>query len=642
VANLNPNSKRPPSHSPRRSRRRDVRHTPVQLASVAIIASTALFVPWLIQNIDLTHPFTSIPFICSFVYLVVQIHVTIINNWYWGRAKVLLMPIGREPYVGVIIPTCGEPTEMVYQTLISVINQDWPIERLIIIVSDDAPAGSMAYMTRTLGRSNPELSIRYHVPPKHGSPERRGEAKAGNLNSALDYLRCEFPFVELVETRDADDLVGDPFFLRRTVAVIHDDPQVAYVQTIKECHVSPGDPFNNQEQLFYRGVMKGRHAANALFPCGSGLVWRRAALEDINDFPTWNLVEDFQSGVEALKRGWHSAYVPIVGATAQHAPEDLGNVIKQRGTWALDTVRLLIWRSLKGMTIRQRLQFLDMSMFYFQGFPTIILWITSIALVIQGEQPVASSSTEYMIHFLPYVTAVEVFIWTMSKEARVKNIMAFRRMWYGLTFVYMKAFCLALLYGPNRKPIYRVTRKRNIARWYWKETIPHFVLLGIIATAITYGCRVHGVTNVLRPDTLYWLAITSFALGAFIPLGWYGVDIRGKMRSRLGRHRSSGPSLDDPASMAYQAHLLRADATASALEMLASLSAAQSMTQAPTPHIRRPARRLHADATASALEMLASLSAAQCMTPSPGVRVRAARTQPHISSTNLSGAMRAP
>jgi cellulose synthase (UDP-forming) len=603
VANQKRRSQQPPSHSPRRSPRREACHIPVQLASIAIIISTALFVPWLVLNIDMTHPFTSIPFICSFLYLVLQIHVTIINNWHWGRARVLLTPIGHEPYVGVIVPTCGEPPIMVYQTVMSIINQDWPIERLIIVVSDDAPTDSMAYMTSTMGQRNPGLTIRYHMPPKRGSAERRGEAKAGNLNSALDYLRYEFPFIELVETRDADDLVGDRSFLRRTVAVIRDDPQVAFTQTIKECHVSPGDPFNNQEQLFYRGVMKGRHSANALFPCGSGLVWRRAALEDIGDFPAWNLVEDFQSGVEALKRGWRSAYVPIVGATAQHAPEDLGNVIKQRGTWALDTVRLLVWRSLKGMTFRQRLQFLDMAMFYFQGFPTLILWVTSIVLVIQGEQPVVSSPAEYMVHFLPYVTAVEVFIWTMSKEARVGNTLTFRRMWYGLTFVYMKAFCLALLYGPNRKPTYRVTRKRNITRWYWKETVPHLALLGIIAAAIVYGCDVHGVTNVLRPDTLYWLAITSFALGAFIPLGWHGVDIRGKMRFRLGRAHSSGPSLGGPAFMPDQAHLLRVDAAASALEVLASLSAAQSMTQAPTPHTRVPAARTRSLSSSASLSV---------------------------------------
>ena len=305
-------SQRPRQHrpSPRHVKKS---HRPVQLASIAIIISAVWFAPWLVMNIDMTHPLSSVPFVCAFLYLVFQIHVSIINNWRWTRAKAMLIPIGHEPYVAVIVPTCGEPIAMVHQTLKSIITQDWPAERLILIVSDDASSDAMAHMTHALSRNNPELSVRYHRPPKHGSPDRRGEAKAGNLNSALDVLRYEFPFVQFVETRDADDLVGDPSFLRRTVAVFCDDPKVAFTQTIKECYVSPGDPFNNLEQLFYRGVMKGRHDANAMFPCGSGLVWRLAALEEIGGFPSWNIVEDFQSGVEALKRGWRGAYVPIVG-----------------------------------------------------------------------------------------------------------------------------------------------------------------------------------------------------------------------------------------------------------------------------------------------------------------------------------------
>lgn len=52
---------------------------------------------------------------------------------------------------------------------------------------------------------------------------------------------------------------------------------------------------------------------------GSGVVWRRRALDDIGDFPAWNLVEDLQSGVEALRRAWRGAYVTIIGAVGQTA-----------------------------------------------------------------------------------------------------------------------------------------------------------------------------------------------------------------------------------------------------------------------------------------------------------------------------------
>ena len=69
---------------------------------------------------------------------------------------------------------------------------------------------------------------------------------------------------------------------------------------------------------------------------------------------------DLQSGVEALRRGWRGLYLPIVGAVGQVAPEDVPNVYKQRGTWAVDTVRLMFWGDQRGMTLRQRAHFVSM------------------------------------------------------------------------------------------------------------------------------------------------------------------------------------------------------------------------------------------------------------------------------------------
>ena len=190
------------------------------------------------------------------------------------------------------------------------------------------------------------MGVVYHEPPPRDAPGRHGAAKAGNLNSALELVLSWFPSVEHVETRDADDEVGTHNFLRHTIGQLEFDKRLAFVQTVKEAQVSAGDPFVNLDGQFYRCQMLSRNFANAGLPCGSGLVWRREALDAIGGFPTWNLVEDLQSGVEALRRGWRGRYLTIVGAVGQHSPEDVANVFKQRGTWAIDTVRLVIWGNL--------------------------------------------------------------------------------------------------------------------------------------------------------------------------------------------------------------------------------------------------------------------------------------------------------
>lgn len=514
-------------------------HGVVQLAIVVVVVCAAWFVPWLILNADFTRPFLVVPFIAAFLYLIFQAHVSMVNSWQWKSAPALAVRRGDEPVVAIVVPTCGEPSEMVRRTLTSVLSQDWPTESLILVVSDDAASEGMAAMTSSLARCYPTAIIHYHRPPVRGSAWRCGEAKAGNLNSVLDFLDVEHPDVEYIETRDADDEVGHALFLRRTLGALMDDQRIAFTQTIKECRVDEGDPFNNQEQLFYRGVMLGRHAANAVFPCGSGVVWRRRALKDIGGFPSWNLVEDLQSGVEALRRGWRGVYVPIVGARAQHAPQDLANVYQQRGTWALDTMRLLIWGSMRGMNLRQRLQFFDMGLFYCQGFPMMVLIVTSVGYVIQGAQPVIATPGEYMLHFVPYLLSVELFVWAMSAEARVENYFAWRRMSNGMMLLNMWAVTMAIVYGRHGKPVYRVTRKADIGppEWYWTKTLPHLLIVAIVLAAVGYGALVHGIHSVLRPDIIYWLMSSMVAFGAFVPLGWYGVNpwqyILSKVRSPI-------------------------------------------------------------------------------------------------------------
>ena len=283
-----------------------------------------------------------------------------------------------------------------------------------------------------------------------------------------------------METRDCDDELGSTAFLREVIGQLASDERLAYVQTIKESQVSAGDPFNNREAMFYRGQMLSRNAANATFPCGSGVVWRRAALEDIGLFPTWNLVEDLQSGVEALRRGWHGRYLPIVGAMGQHSPEDVPNVYKQRGTWAIDTVRLMVWGDLRGLSVRQRAQFYELLGYYLHSF-TVLVYVPSIIGALLGYVPFRASGQSFLVHMLPIVLATEAWLLAINRPYNdrrrrqrhpVRELWRVRIIWSGMAPVFMKASLQAILGGPNRKPVYKVTRKHDDPRWHWGHTLP--------------------------------------------------------------------------------------------------------------------------------------------------------------------------
>jgi cellulose synthase (UDP-forming) len=422
---------------------------------------------------------------------------------------------------------------MVLRTVLSVLDQDYPADRVRIVVSDDAhnPA---------LRAALEGLDVIYHEPPPRHAPGRDGAAKAGNLNSALAHVLERFPGVGYIETRDADDEVGTENFLRHTVGQLEADDRLAFVQTIKEAQVSAGDPFVNLDGQFYRSQLLSRNAANAAFPCGSGLVWRRPALEEIGGFPTWNLVEDLQSGIEALRRGWRGCYLTIVGAVGQHSPEDVANVFKQRGTWAIDTVRLMIWGNLRGLTLRQRLQFSETLLFYLHSF-TVLVYVPCTALACLGYLPLTASGVSCLLHLLPYALAAELRLVILNQpfadrrrrqRSPVRALWRLKLMWLGLAPVYIVACCKAVLGGPRRKPIYRITRKDTEVRWYWRETLPHVILAVLIPLAFAIALVTSRLPSLpLLLTTGYWGMLNTAALAGFVARGWFGTTPLRALRS---------------------------------------------------------------------------------------------------------------
>ena len=500
-------------------------HWLVRGAGVAYLISAAIYLPWLFTSLNRHLPWLAWPFLIANLFTIVTTLLSIVNHWWRAVPPPRPLARGGEPTVGIIIPCCGEPVGMILRTVTSVLEQDWPRERMLIVVSDDGHDAALAEAVSS-------LPVLYHSPPPRFAPGRDGAAKAGNLNSAVSMLIAGHPDLRYIETRDCDDELGSNGFLRQVLGQLEHDERLAYVQTIKESQVSAGDPFNNREAMFYRGQMLSRNAANATFPCGSGVVWRRAALEDIGLFPTWNLVEDLQSGVEALRRGWNSCYLPIVGAVGQHSPEDVPNVYKQRGTWAIDTVRLMIWGNLRGLNVRQRAQFYELLCYYLQSF-TVLVYVPSIVGALLGYVPFSASGGSFLVHMLPIVLATEAWLLAINRPYNdrrrrqrnpIRELWRVRIIWSGMAPVFIKASVQAILGGPNRKPVYKVTRKHDDPRWHWGHTLPQTsVLLAVIFTlvyALQNGTLPH--LTLLIPF-VYWGGLYVALFAGFVARSWYGV-----------------------------------------------------------------------------------------------------------------------
>ncbi len=534
-----------------------MRNWAIRLAGIALLLASVWYIPWMLVSLNVGALWLALPFAGANLLVATSVFVTLVNNWFRVAPPLQFTQEGDEPVVAVIIPTSGEPVTMVARTIQSVLHQKWPIERLRMVVSDDAHSPEIAALVEAIQHEHRNMVLLYHEPPRRGTAERRGEAKAGNLNSALDVVVRYWHDVAYIETRDADDEVGNWDFLRLCVNQLETDPRTAYVQTIKEARVSKGDPFANQNGLFYRGVMLARHHANAVIPCGSGLVWRKEALLDIGGFPTWNLVEDLQSGVEALRRGWRGVYVPIVGAIGQHAPEDIPNVYKQSGTWAIDTMRLFFWGNMRGLNIRQRLQFLELGLFYLQSFAVLTILVTLSISLCTHDYPLTTTALAYTVHFWPFALGIELFLATLNGRQPYEALLRQREMWTGLAPIFAWACVRALAYGPRRKPVYRVTRKVHQFDWYWRETLPQSLLLALLLGSVGYGLLSGSLISAFDVGSAYWALFYATFLFGFVRKGWFGMRKRPQRQEQAAQGDATATAAvahaaaEQPAMTAY-------------------------------------------------------------------------------------------
>jgi cellulose synthase (UDP-forming) len=85
-------------------------------------------------------------------------------------------------------------------------------------------------------------------------------------------------------------------------------------------------------------VQPARDADGCAVAVGSAIIYRRSALDAIGGFAAWNVVEDLSTGYQLNCAGYQVRYVERALSIGL-APTDLANIYKQRGTWAIDTLR---------------------------------------------------------------------------------------------------------------------------------------------------------------------------------------------------------------------------------------------------------------------------------------------------------------
>ena len=408
-----------------------------RLLAIATVAAGLIYVIWLFFALNPHHPWMGGAFVAAEIACLLLFVIASFTVWRLRYKPLEGLALGQAPSVDIFVTACGEPLAVVQRTLRAASAIEWPGERTVYVLDDgdseqiEAEALAHGFVYRSRRRSNVPLE----------------GAKAGNLNYGLAHTEGE-----LILVLDADQ-VADPRILHALAGYMR-FPGVGFIQSRQSYLVPEGDPFFNLDRVFYEAVQLGYDDRDNAISCGSGVLYRRAALADIGGFASWNLVEDLTTSFELHSHGWKSFYYAHVVSIGL-APAEIWGVYRQRGQWALDTMRLFFWDNplfKRGLTWQGRMSYLVIPFTYLcAGFIFPFLFMIPIWTYLTGGSVLADSEIEFVAFRGFYFLVMAFALRTLFRRQETGRQF---QMLVGLFPVYLWGTFRALIYPPSRHPRY--------------------------------------------------------------------------------------------------------------------------------------------------------------------------------------------
>jgi cellulose synthase (UDP-forming) len=312
-------------------------------------------------------------------------------SWSYNHRSPPPAPLGLS--VDVLVPTYREPLWIIRRTLIAARDIAYPHGTLVLDDGNRAEIRALAA----------ELGIRYAA---------RGEnlhAKAGNLNFGLG-LSC----ADFVAVFDADH-IAVPHALHLLLGFF-DDPSVGLVQTPQDYYNVDAFQYVNarggralwHDQSFFYGIAQAcKDSFNAASCVGTGVVYRRSALDAIGGIPTATMTEDMHTSLRMQQAGLLVVYCNESIAFGI-AASDLREYCKTRHRWAHGNIRVATLERVafdRRLTLRQRLGYLGLVAIYLEGWQQLLLMTIPIGALLLGWAPFQISILNVLVVLLfPFVS----------------------------------------------------------------------------------------------------------------------------------------------------------------------------------------------------------------------------------------------
>ncbi len=402
------------------------------------------------------------------------------------------------PTVDVYVPTYNEDLDIVRQTVLAAMSMDYPSAKLNVYILDDGK--------RPAFREFAELAGCGYIARADNS-----HAKAGNLNHALQVTNGEF-----IAVFDCDH-IPTRAFLQMSLGWLRRDKNMALLQTPHhfytpdpfEKNLAPGESVPNEGNMFYGLVQPGNDFWNASFFCGSCAILRRSALESIGGFAVQTVTEDAHTALRLQRHGWNTGYLNLPLA-AGLATERLSAHIGQRARWARGMMQILRLDNPlfgRGLTLPQRLCYLNAMLHFLFPLPRIIFLTSPLAYLLLGQNIITASPVDIVAYAGPHV------VHSIATNSRLQRF--WRHSFWSEVYETVLALPLVrptttALISPNRGKFNVTAKGTIIEKDYWDlhSLRPNLILCGLLVAGLLHG--VYGM--ITEPDTT--LAFQAFLLNS--------------------------------------------------------------------------------------------------------------------------------
>lgn len=409
-----------------------------------------------------------------------------------------LPPIASfHPSVDVYITVAGEPIEVIASTVTACRDMDYPNHKVYILNDGYVAHKENWKEVEELAEKLGVQCITRKVP---------SGAKAGNINNALKHTDGD-----LITIFDAD-MVPHKDFLTTTVPYFYQE-WMGFVQSPQYYKNNTQNIITqaswDQQELFFGPIMRGKDKDNTVFICGTNVVIRRVALDEVGGMYEKSITEDVLTSLLIHQNKWISHFLPKVLAEGL-APQDMMSYYKQQFRWAVGSLAIVFNENpffKRGLTMMQKLQYFTSAFFYINGVFVFIDMLMPLFYLFFSVQIVRVSTTSFAFFFLPYIFLNLYTLYKASDESLTFRALA---MTHSSWFMQLQALFSVLL---GYKIKFNVTPKTGKSGNYITLALPHLIYIMLAAV----GSAVAIMREGLNPSVMINISWVLVNVSLFLP-----------------------------------------------------------------------------------------------------------------------------